>query len=39
MAIHFVPEEMAARKARLLAALAEARLDGALLFARKATTG
>ena len=35
MAIHFVPEEMAARKARLLAALAEARLDGALLFAQE----
>ena len=35
MAIHFVPEEMAARKARLLAALAAARLDGALLFAQE----
>ncbi len=33
MAIHFTPDEMAARKARLLSALAEAKLDGALLFA------
>ncbi len=33
MAIHFSPDELAARKSRLLAALAEARLDGALLFA------
>ena len=34
MAIHFT-EEMAARKARLFAALADARLDGALLFAQE----
>jgi Xaa-Pro dipeptidase len=33
MAIHFSPDEMAARKRHLLAALAEAKLDGALLFA------
>ncbi len=33
MAIHFSREEMAERKRRLLSALAEARLDGALLFA------
>ena len=33
MAIHFSPDEMAARKRRLLAALADAKLDGALLFA------
>lgn len=33
MAIHFSPDEMAARKRRLLAALAAAKLDGALLFA------
>jgi Xaa-Pro dipeptidase len=33
MAIHFSPDEMAARKACLLAALAQAKLDGALLFA------
>ena len=33
MALHFSPDEMAVRKRRLLAALAEARLDGALLFA------
>ena len=33
MALHFAPEEMAARKRRLCDALAEAHLDGALLFA------
>src|SRR5215212_10016571 len=32
MALHFSPEEFARRKAALLAALAEARLDGMLLF-------
>ena len=35
MAIHFSPDEMAARKRRLTDALAEARLDGALLFAQE----
>jgi Xaa-Pro dipeptidase len=35
MTIHFTPDEMAARKRRLLEALAEARLDGALLFAQE----
>ena len=35
MAIHFSPDEMAGRKARLLEALAQARLDGALLFAQE----
>ncbi len=35
MAIHFSPDEMAARKARLLAELAQRRLDGALLFAQE----
>ena len=33
MTIHFSDAEMGARKQRLLAALAEAKLDGALLFA------
>jgi Xaa-Pro dipeptidase len=33
LAIHFPPDEMAARKRGLLAALAAAKLDGALLFA------
>jgi len=33
LTIHFSPDEMAARKRRLLEALAVARLDGALLFA------
>ena len=33
MAIHFPPAEMAARKARVLEALAAQKLDGALLFA------
>jgi Xaa-Pro dipeptidase len=33
MATHFSPDEMAARKRRLLLELAEAKLDGALLFA------
>jgi Xaa-Pro dipeptidase len=35
MPIPFSPDEMAARKAQLLAALADARLDGALLFAQE----
>ena len=35
MAIHFSPTEMAARKQRLLAALAAERLDGVLLFAQE----
>ena len=35
MAIHFSPDEMAARKGRLLKALADARLDGILLFAQE----
>jgi Xaa-Pro dipeptidase len=35
MAIHFSPAEMAARKSRLLAAMAEARLDGMLQFAQE----
>ena len=35
MAIHFSPDEMAGRKARLLEALAQRRLDGALLFAQE----
>ena len=33
MAIHFSTDEMASRKRRLLDALVEARLDGAILFA------
>ena len=35
MAIHFSPREMAARKSRLLASMAEERLDGMLLFAQE----
>ncbi|MBK9082350.1 MAG: aminopeptidase P family protein [Rhizobiales bacterium] len=35
MPVHFSPAEMSARKARLLAAMAEARLDGLLLFAQE----
>jgi Xaa-Pro dipeptidase len=35
MAIHFSKAEMAARKARLLAAMAAARLDGMLLFSQE----
>src|SRR5450631_4267292 len=35
MAIHFSPTEMAARKSRLLAAMAAERLDGMLLFAQE----
>lgn len=35
MAVHFSPDEMAARKQRLLEALAQSRLDGALLFAQE----
>ncbi len=35
MAIHFSPDEMAARKTRLLTAISEAGLDGALLFAQE----
>jgi len=35
MAIHFAPDEMAARKARPLTALADTRLDGALVFAQE----
>ena len=35
MAIHFSPREMAERKSRLLASMAEERLDGMLLFAQE----
>ncbi len=35
MPVHFTPHEMAARKKRLLAAMAEQRLDGMLLFAQE----
>jgi Xaa-Pro dipeptidase len=35
MPVHFTPHEMAARKRRLLAAMAEQRLDGMLLFAQE----
>ena len=35
MAVHFSPDEMAGRKQRLLEALAQSRLDGALLFAQE----
>ena len=35
MPVHFTAEEMAARKRRLLAAMAERRLDGLLLFAQE----
>ena len=35
MTVHFSPSEMAARKQRLLEALAQGRLDGALLFAQE----
>lgn len=35
MALHFTPDEFAARKRRLLAAMAAARLDGMLLFAQE----
>jgi Xaa-Pro dipeptidase len=35
MAIHFSPSEMAARKSRLLAAMAQERLEGMLLFAQE----
>ena len=35
MAIHFSPTELAARKSRLLAAMAAERLDGMLLFAQE----
>ena len=37
MPVHFSPHEMAARKRRLLAAMADARLDGMLLFAQEST--
>ena len=35
MALHFTPDEFASRKRRLLTAMAEARLDGLLLFAQE----
>ena len=35
MPVHFTPHEMAARKRRLLSAMAEQRLDGMLLFAQE----
>ncbi len=35
MPVHFTPHEMAARKRRLLEAMAEQRLDGMLLFAQE----
>ena len=35
MPVHFTADEMAARKRRLLAAMAERRLDGLLLFAQE----
>jgi Xaa-Pro dipeptidase len=35
MPVHFTPQEMAARKARLLAGMAERKLDGMLLFAQE----
>ena len=35
MSVHFTADEMAARKRRLLAAMAERRLDGLLLFAQE----
>lgn len=35
MPIHFTPSEMSARKQRLLAAMAQEKLDGLLLFAQE----